>query len=94
MVSVNSRSTRPAARSNSRLGSVLFVIYVTLYTLFVLLNAFAPSIMDRTPLAGINVAILYGVGLIFAALVLALIYGAFSGPAATDGGVDHPEARP
>ena len=31
--------------------------------------------MDTTPLAGVNLAILYGFGLIIAALILALIYG-------------------
>jgi uncharacterized membrane protein (DUF485 family) len=41
----------------------------------VLLAAFSPESMEATPLAGVNVAIWYGFGLIAAALVLALIYG-------------------
>ena len=36
--------------------------------------------MEATPIAGVNVAILYGFGLIISAFVLALIYGFFSGP--------------
>ena len=61
--------------SNARLGLFMFVIYTTLYSAFVLLNAFKPELMEVTPIAGINIAILYGFGLIVAALVMALIYG-------------------
>ena len=39
-------------------------------------NAFAPEMMESLPIAGINLAILYGFGLIVLALVLALLYGA------------------
>ena len=61
--------------SNSRIGLVLFLFYCLLYVGFVLLNAFAPATMERTPIAGVNLAILYGFGLIIAAFVLAVIYG-------------------
>ena len=64
---------------SSRLGLVLFAIYLVLYSGFVLLNTFAPATMEATPWAGINVAILYGIGLIAAAVVLALIYGIVCG---------------
>ena len=60
---------------NARVGLVLFAIYLLLYGGFVLLNAFAPETMEVTPLAGVNLAILYGFGLILAALVLAIVYG-------------------
>jgi len=60
---------------NARVGLVLFFIYVILYGGFVFLNAFAAETMEATPFAGVNLAILYGFGLIVAALVLALIYG-------------------
>jgi uncharacterized membrane protein (DUF485 family) len=63
---------------NSRIGLVLFTIYLALYGGFVLLNAFRPGAMEVTPWAGINLAVLYGLGLIIAAVVLALIYGIFS----------------
>ena len=62
---------------NARFGLQLFLIYLLMYGGFVLLNAFAPGTMEITPIAGINLAILYGFGLIIAALVLALIYGIF-----------------
>ncbi len=62
-------------RRNARTGFVLFVIYLLLYGGFVFLNAFAADVMEMTPIAGVNLAILYGFGLIVAAIVLALVYG-------------------
>jgi len=67
---------------NARLGLVLFTVYLLLYGGFVMLNAFRPQIMETTPLAGINLAIWYGFGLIAAALILALAYGWLCRPSA------------
>ena len=64
---------------NARIGRVLFTIYLFLYGGFVLLNAFSPETMEITPLAGINLAIIYGFGLIVAAFVLAMLYGFLCG---------------
>jgi uncharacterized membrane protein (DUF485 family) len=63
------------ANRNTRLGLVLFAVYLLLYGGFVLLAAFAPDLMERAPLAGVNLAIWYGFGLIVAAILLALVYG-------------------
>jgi uncharacterized membrane protein (DUF485 family) len=60
---------------NSRIGLALFAVYSLFYSGFVLLAAFSPATMETTPLAGVNLAIWYGFGLIIAAIVLALIYG-------------------
>ncbi|QDU89012.1 hypothetical protein Pla175_23970 [Pirellulimonas nuda] len=67
----------------SRLGSLLFWLYTLLYGGFVLLNAFSPKTMEATPLAGVNLAILYGFGLIVIAFVMALIYGFCGAPSQT-----------
>lgn len=69
---------------NARIGMILFLIYLALYGGFVFLNAFAAEVMETTPLAGVNLAILYGFGLIVMALVLALIYGALCKPSGDD----------
>lgn len=70
---------------NSRIGLILFCVYLTLYSGFVLLNAFAADMMEKTPIAGLNVAILYGFGLIIGALFMALLYGAMcKNPSAND----------
>ena len=54
---------------------VLFVVYLFFYLGFVLINAFAADVMETITLAGLNLAIVYGFGLIAAAFVLAMIYG-------------------
>lgn len=59
---------------NTRLGVILFFIYVAFYGGFMALSAFRPEIMNRPFLAGANLAIVYGFALIAAALVLALVY--------------------
>ena len=53
---------------------MLFAVYVVLYVGFMLLNAFAHERMQQPVLAGVNLAIVYGMGLIIAALLLALVY--------------------
>ena len=60
---------------NSRYGLVLFALYFVIYAAFVLLNAFCPAVMEATPVGGVNVAVLYGLSLILAAFLLALVYG-------------------
>ncbi len=60
---------------NARIGFILFAVYSLFYGSFVLLNAFTPDMMEIRPVAGINLAILYGFGLIIVALVLSLVYG-------------------
>lgn len=64
------------ASRNARIGLALFAIYLAFYGGFVGLNAFSPATMESTPIAGVNLAILYGFALIVAAFVLALLYGA------------------
>ena len=64
-----------AAPAASRLGLFLFLIYTLLYLGFVFINAFSADTMDTLLFAGLNLAIVYGFGLIVAAIVLAFIYG-------------------
>ena len=52
----------------------LFAFYLALYLGFMLLTAFGVEVMASTPFGGVNLAILYGLLLIVAALVLALFY--------------------
>ncbi|MGB0596990.1 MAG: DUF485 domain-containing protein [Rubripirellula sp.] len=66
----------PNARQfNSRLGLILFAIYLVLYLGFVFINAFAADWMEKIVLAGLNLAIVYGFALIVIALLLAGVYG-------------------
>jgi uncharacterized membrane protein (DUF485 family) len=66
--------TPELAARRARYGLGLFAVYFLLYAGFLLLNVIDPAMMEQTPIAGLNVAILYGFGLIIAALALALVY--------------------
>jgi uncharacterized membrane protein (DUF485 family) len=61
--------------SRQRIGLVLFAIYLIVYGGFVLLNAFAPHLMQWKPMSGVNLAVAYGFGLILSAFGLAVVYG-------------------
>jgi uncharacterized membrane protein (DUF485 family) len=63
-----------AERHNARLGLALFAVYLAAYGAFVLLNAFWPELMDAVVVAGLNLAVVWGLGLIVGALALALVY--------------------
>jgi uncharacterized membrane protein (DUF485 family) len=78
---------------NSRNGLILFAVYLVFYGGFVFLNAFDPASMEKTPVAGLNLAVLYGFGLIFGAVILSGIYGILCGDASGKGSVDQ-EPKP
>ncbi len=59
---------------NTRIGLWLFMVYVACYGGYMVLSAFRPEWMKREVLAGVNLAVVYGFGLIVAALALALVY--------------------
>jgi uncharacterized membrane protein (DUF485 family) len=59
---------------NTRMGVVLFIVYVLFYGGFVALSAFRHETMAQPFIAGVNLAVVYGFALIVAALVLAVIY--------------------
>jgi hypothetical protein len=68
----------------ARRGLILFLIYFALYAGFLLLNIFAPSAMQDEilpigkgyyfKLHGLNLALVYGLFLILAAVLLAFLY--------------------
>lgn len=67
----------PAVRYKSRLGVVMFLIYCVVYAGFVFINVLTEGEAMQTIVgAGLNLAVVYGMGLIVLALVLALIYNA------------------
>lgn len=59
---------------NTRIGLILFAVYVVLYAGFMALSAFRPAAMSKPFAGGANLAVVYGFALIVAALVLALLY--------------------
>jgi uncharacterized membrane protein (DUF485 family) len=58
----------------SPIGLALFWVYVALYGGFMALVLVRPDLLALRPFGGVNLAILYGMGLIAAAFVLAVLY--------------------
>ena len=65
----------PASRYKSRLGVWMFLIYCLVYAGFVSINVLTEGrAMQTIVMAGLNLAVVYGMSLIVLALVMALIY--------------------
>jgi uncharacterized membrane protein (DUF485 family) len=75
MAAATSHDDHPeVSAANARAGLILFFIYLAFYGGFMGLATFAPQAMGRPVLAGVNLAIIYGLSLIGGALVVAAIY--------------------
>jgi len=61
----------------AKLGIKLFWVYCLIYMGFVGTAVFAPEAMKKTVLAGTNLAVVYGMGLIVFAIILGLVYNHF-----------------
>ncbi|NQT26878.1 DUF485 domain-containing protein [candidate division KSB1 bacterium] len=59
-----------------RTGVIMFIIYAIVYAGFVAVNVLSPISMEANVLFGLNLAVIYGFGLIVLALIMALIYNA------------------
>lgn len=59
---------------NARAGLWLFAVYLIAYVVFMGLAALSPQTMSLATPLGPNLAIIYGFGLIFGAVLLALFY--------------------
>ncbi len=64
-----------AIAATTRIGLILFAIYTAVYIGFVVVNTFASGLIESVEFAGLNLAILYGLGLIVLAFVQAMLYG-------------------
>jgi len=69
----------PAQAYKSKLGVRMFIVYAIIYAAFVAINIISPLAMEKTIFLGLNLAVVYGFGLIIFALVLALIYNNLCG---------------
>ena len=59
---------------NARVGLILFAVYLAVYAGFIYLSAFARDVMAKPSVGGVNLATVYGFGLILGAFVMALLY--------------------
>lgn len=85
-ISKASEPTPRRASAASRLGLVLFAIYLAFYLGFVLISAFACDWLEKIVFSGLNLAVVYGFGLILLALILAMIYGGLRVDRSADAG--------
>jgi uncharacterized membrane protein (DUF485 family) len=60
-----------------KLGLILFLVYLAVYTLFIAINVIKPVLMGTPILFGVNLAVWYGMFLIVLALVLGMFYNYF-----------------
>jgi len=63
-----------ASDYKARLGIYLFIVYVIVYAGFIVINVASPKSMGIIIFAGLNLACVYGFGLIILAIVMGLIY--------------------
>jgi uncharacterized membrane protein (DUF485 family) len=57
-----------------RIGVWMFLLYALVYAGFIIINVMNPISMEKLVFSGLNLAVVYGFGLIIFALILALIY--------------------
>jgi len=62
-----------ASGYKTRIGIWMFILYTLTYAGFIAINTVKPTLMEVT-FGGLNLAMVYGIGLIVFAFVLALIY--------------------
>ena len=63
-----------ASDLKSKLGIKLFAVYTFVYIGFIAINVIEPMLMEKVIFQGLNLAVVYGMGLIVLAIILGLIY--------------------
>ena len=63
-----------ASELKAKLGLKLFFVYTVVYFGFIAINIIEPNLMEIIVLWGLNLAVVYGMGLIILAIVMGLIY--------------------
>jgi uncharacterized membrane protein (DUF485 family) len=69
--------TDKAAEKKAKLGVKMFIAYTLVYAGFVVIGLTKPELMGLHLMGGQNIAIIYGFGLIFLAIVMGFIYNYF-----------------
>ncbi len=65
--------TEKSQAFKTRLGIIMFAIYTPIYLAFILISVISPSTMSKD-VGSLNVAIVYGFGIIILAIIQAVIY--------------------
>ncbi|MFH2138201.1 MAG: DUF485 domain-containing protein [Candidatus Omnitrophota bacterium] len=74
-----------------RIGVYMFALYSFVYAGFVAINVVKPVLMEKIICGGLNLAVVYGFGLIVFALFLALIYNTMCAKA--ESRLNHPTKK-
>ncbi len=61
----------------TRLGVILFLVYLIIYAGFVIIGTIYPKTLGMEAIFGLNLAFVYGMGLILLAAVMGLVYNFF-----------------
>ena len=61
----------------TRLGVILFLVYLAIYGRFVFIGTLYPKVLSMHAFGGVNLAFVYGMGLIILAAVMGLVYNYF-----------------
>lgn len=65
-----------AAEKKAKLGLILFLFYIIIYSGFVVIGLVDPELMGVHLIGKQNIAIVYGFGLIILAIIMGFIYNA------------------
>ena len=66
-----------ASEWKSKLGLKLFFVYGIIYAGFIIINTVKPQLMEIQVMLGLNLAVVYGMGLIVIAILMGVIYNHF-----------------
>jgi uncharacterized membrane protein (DUF485 family) len=82
-----------ASQHKAKIGLWLFFFYGLVYTGFIVINTVSPKTMGFRIIAGLNLAVVYGFGLIVLAIVMGLIYNHYCGLAEKRANASEEEAE-
>jgi len=63
-----------SATEKSRIGLILFGVYSLIYAGFIVINTLTPKTMGIRVFLGLNLAVVYGFGLIILAIIMGIVY--------------------
>jgi len=63
-----------ASDYKAKLGIYMFFVYVIIYAGFIVINVASPKLMGLILFSGLNMAVVYGFGLILLAIVMGIVY--------------------
>lgn len=66
-----------ASKKKTRLGIILFFAYAAIYAIFVYIGLVHTELLGAKAIGNVNLAVVYGIGLILLAMVMGLVYNFF-----------------